>query len=149
MQTQIVEKKGGSDVRDLLSRLEAAVIAKDSEGLLRCYARDVVAFDAVSQLQYRGVDEYRAAWESGFEMSPGPMIFEPREMEMRVSGDLAVCHGMILCGGTGEDGSQQSCWFRATLSLERRDGTWVIAHEHYSVPFDMESGSGLFALAPD
>jgi PhnB protein len=103
----------------------------------------------VNQLQYRGVAEYRAAWESGFRMTSGPMIFEPREMEMRVSGDLAACHGFIRCGGTGEDGREMSSWFRATILLERRDGKWLIAHEHHSVPFEMESGAGLFALAPD
>jgi hypothetical protein len=39
-------------------------------------------------------------------------------------------------------------WVRATLGLVRRDGTWVIFHDHESSPFDPETGQALTDLAP-
>lgn len=38
---------------------------------------------------------------------------------------------------------------RLTAGLVRRDGTWKIAHEHFSAPFEMPSGKAMFHLKPD
>jgi ketosteroid isomerase-like protein len=39
-------------------------------------------------------------------------------------------------------------WVRATLCLRRIDGKWMIAHEHQSVPFDVETGKASLDLKP-
>lgn len=39
-------------------------------------------------------------------------------------------------------------WVRATLGCRRVDGTWLITHDHESVPFDPESGMAVIDLAP-
>jgi ketosteroid isomerase-like protein len=39
-------------------------------------------------------------------------------------------------------------WVRATLCLRRIDDKWMIAHEHQSVPFDVETGKASLDLKP-
>jgi ketosteroid isomerase-like protein len=46
------------------------------------------------------------------------------------------------------DGKAVDMWVRSTMGLQRRDGVWVITHEHNSVPFDAESGKASLDLAP-
>ena len=38
---------------------------------------------------------------------------------------------------------------RVTVCFRRTGGRWLIAHEHFSVPFDMESGKALMNLEPE
>jgi ketosteroid isomerase-like protein len=37
---------------------------------------------------------------------------------------------------------------RGTVGYRRTGGRWLIVHEHYSVPFDPESGKALLRLEP-
>jgi ketosteroid isomerase-like protein len=37
---------------------------------------------------------------------------------------------------------------RVTVCCRNTSGRWLIAHEHFSVPFDMESGKALLSLEP-
>jgi ketosteroid isomerase-like protein len=37
---------------------------------------------------------------------------------------------------------------RATICFRKINGEWKVVHEHYSAPFDMESGKALFDLEP-
>jgi ketosteroid isomerase-like protein len=81
-------------------------------------------------------------------MAMGDMIMRIPEMSVTVGGDVALCHYLFICGGTGEDGNEQTGWMRGTVCLRRIDGQWLITHEHYSVPFDPESMKVLTELQP-
>jgi ketosteroid isomerase-like protein len=37
---------------------------------------------------------------------------------------------------------------RVTVCLRKSGGRWAVAHEHFSAPFDPESGMALLDLAP-
>jgi ketosteroid isomerase-like protein len=37
---------------------------------------------------------------------------------------------------------------RGTIGYRKTDGTWLVVHEHWSAPFDIESGKALFDLQP-
>ena len=50
--------------------------------------------------------------------------------------------------GTLKTGARIDMWFRKTLGLQRRDGTWLITHDHGSVPFNPESGKASLGLQP-
>ena len=39
-------------------------------------------------------------------------------------------------------------WVRATVCYRKIDGTWMVTHEHNSVPFDVESGKASLDLKP-
>jgi ketosteroid isomerase-like protein len=38
---------------------------------------------------------------------------------------------------------------RVTQCLRQQNGRWLIMHEHFSMPCDMESGKALFDLQPE
>lgn len=135
------------EVRTLLDDYFNAIRASDLEAITAHYAPDVVAFDAIAELEFSGLAAYRAHWKACLDMCEH-MVFEPREPTIRVGDDLALAHCLIHCGGTGPDGTVQTGWMRSTIAARKKDGQWRIVHEHYSMPFDPVSGRILGELAP-
>lgn len=135
------------EVRDLLDSYFDAVRASDLDRIVRHYAPEVVAYDAIAQLEFSGLESYKAHWKACLEMCQHT-VFEPRQPTIAASGDLAVAHCLIRCGGTGPDGKEQTGWVRSTIAARELNGRWSIIHEHYSVPFDPMSGKILGEIEP-
>jgi ketosteroid isomerase-like protein len=81
-------------------------------------------------------------------MCPGPMIFEVHDLDIEAGDDLAFGHYLSRCGGTGADGKEQAGWFRVTVCWRKTKGRWQVTHEHFSAPFDPESGKASLDLQP-
>lgn len=75
------------------------------------------------------------------------MILKIHDLNVAVGGEIAFSHSLASCG-TVVDGQEQASWMRATVGYRRVDGRWMIVHEHWSVPFDPESGRALVELEP-
>lgn len=136
------------EIRGLLDSWLQAVKAQDVPRIMTHYAPDVLAFDAIMKLQFKGAEEYGAHWKMCMEMCPGPMTFEMHEVGVEAGRDLAFCHYICHCGGTDDKGELQSGWMRVTVCCRKAGGKWLIAHEHFSAPFDCESGKALTDLKP-
>lgn len=135
----------------VLEQLESwmtAVRDQDIDAIVAHYAPDIVAFDAVMKLQFKGVAAYRDHWQACMEMCPGPMVFELHEVMIHADGQVAFCHALNRCGGTNDKGETQVGWLRMTSGYRRIDGQWKVVHEHFSAPFEAESGKALFDLTP-
>ncbi len=76
------------------------------------------------------------------------MTFEAHDLHIEADRDIAFGSYLCFCGGPNEKGEEQSGWMRATVCLRRTEERWLIAHEHYSAPFDPESGKMLLDLEP-
>ena len=71
-----------------------------------------------------------------------------RAFHIAARDDLAFGHYLSRCGGTGPDGVEKVGWMRATVCCRKIDGRWLVVHEHFSAPFDMETSKALFDLEP-
>ena len=140
MNAETIEARAEAEVREVLNHWLKAVLASDVGAIASHYAPDILAFDAVSQLQFKGVDAYRKHWDACLSMcSHGSMIFEIHDLNVVAGNDVAFSTALTRCGGTSEDGEEKSGWMRMTTGYRRIDGKWVIVHEHFSAPFDMET----------
>ncbi|MEE1867269.1 MULTISPECIES: YybH family protein [Pseudomonas] len=138
-----------NEVRQLIERWIPAVRARDIPAILAPYTEDIVAFDAVKELQFKGKAAYRDHWQACMEHCPGDMIFEMEQLQVHASADLAFAHWLVRCGpASDESGEDKSCYMRASAGYKRIDGQWMVVHEHWSAPFDMETGAALFSLKP-
>jgi ketosteroid isomerase-like protein len=137
-----------SEVGALLDRRSEAIWRKDLDRLMSFYASDVVYFDLVPGLRYTGSVALRGRfshWFDGFEDSIGQEI---RDLKVLASGDIAVAHMLIRASGTLKNGREVGFWVRATTCCRQSNGGWLIAHEHVSLPVDLERGSAAIDLAP-
>jgi len=146
LQTTRTDEK--AEIRRLLDDWAKAARAGDLEGIMAAYTPDVVSFDAIAQLQFKGAEAYRKHWEMCVAMCSGPMTFEIHDLNIAAAGDVAFGHYLLRCGPAGEDGEEKTGWMRATVCYRKRSGRWMVVHEHFSAPFDMESGKALLGLEP-
>jgi len=140
MKTENIAAAAEADIRDMMERWRTAVLARDIDGIVSHYAPDILAFDAVSQLQFKGVDAYRKHWEACLAMCPmDATIFEIHDLNIVADHHVAFATALNRCGGTGEDGQEKTGWMRMTVCYRKTDGKWMVVHEHFSAPFDMET----------
>ncbi|HWB06048.1 MAG TPA: nuclear transport factor 2 family protein [Verrucomicrobiales bacterium] len=135
-------------VRGVIDETVRAIRARDTAALMGCYADNVCAFDLLPPLQYKSAAdlERRAGdWLSSFE---GTLEYELRDLRIVASGGCAFAHSLNHVRGRRPDGMEIDMWWRATLGLEKRDGTWLITHGHSSEPFNMETGQAEVGLKP-
>jgi uncharacterized protein (TIGR02246 family) len=127
-----------AEIRQLVKQWVKALRAKDVDGLMSHYARDIVVFDLAPPLQYRGANAYRENWQAWFSTFQDPIGYELRDLKISADKDLAFCHSFNRITGKRTDGETTDVWVRTTFCCRRLDGQWKIVHEHQSVPFYMD-----------
>lgn len=98
--------------------------------MLAHHTDDIVMFDVPLPLQFKGMEEYKKTWELFFANSPGgPGSFDLLELQIAAGETVAYCHALLkIFDSRG----------RLTMGLHKRDGEWLIAHEHHSYPVELE-----------
>ncbi|WP_037079526.1 nuclear transport factor 2 family protein [Rhizobium sp. CCGE 510] len=124
-----------------------ALSEKNAEEALSYEAEDSVEFSLAPPLVCNGKDA--AGLQAWFNTWQGPIGGEVRDARLTVGGDVAFWSGLMRMTGTKTDGTEVDLWFRQTLGLVKRDGRWLVVHQHASVPFAMDgSGRALLDLKP-
>jgi ketosteroid isomerase-like protein len=139
--SETAERAQEAELRTLLEQTSAAVRAKDAAALISRYAADVVAFDVVDPLQYRGRDEVKRRAEEWLASWRGPIRFEMRDLVFSVSAESAFCHSLNHVAGTKKDGEDLDMWWRATT-----DGRVIVGPVLLAVGFDRGSGAQRLGL---
>ena len=139
---------GEPEIRTLVDSRSEAIRTKDIDRLMSHYSPDIVYFDAVPPLQYVGSAVLRDRFRQWFESYESGIRQDARDLNIVVSGDIAVAFMLIRTGGTLKNGSEIESWVRATSCCRRSNLTWLITHEHISVPIDPASGRAATGLAP-
>lgn len=143
---QLADTNG--ELRALIDEWAVAVRAKDIETVMSHYASDVVAFDVVDPLEYKGTDMLRQRLTDWLDSFEGYMGFEISNLQVEAGDYLSFCYSINRVIGIKSDGSKiDMCW-RATLCCRKIDGRWMITHSHSSVPFDMKTGLASLDLKP-
>lgn len=143
------QDKARQEIRARIDAWVAATQKRDLAAIMTFYVPQVRAFDAIGPLAFADAETYRAHWEQCLAHMQGDMTFTITDPVIETEGDLAVCHYVATCGGTGPDGIERVGGLRATICLRRLSGTWMIVHEHFSTPFDPQTGKALCDLKPD
>ena len=137
-----------SEIRELLERRTDAQQSKDIDQLLSFYSPDIVYYDAVPPLRFAGTEEVRRNFLRWFDGYKGPISLETHDLTIVVSEDAAFANMLHLDSGErkGLAGPVSSIWVRETVCLRRSNNTWVITHEHISIPFDPMSFAKSYVL---
>ncbi|NUW46666.1 YybH family protein [Nonomuraea rhodomycinica] len=133
-----------SEIMELLEGRVDASQNKDVDRLMSFYAPDVVYYDVVPPLQFVGVEDVRRNFVRWFDEYDGPISLETHDLSVATSGDVAIAHMLHLDSGTRKNGLKSAIWVRSTVSLRRSNGTWLITHEHISVPINPENMQAWF-----
>jgi ketosteroid isomerase-like protein len=121
---------------------------RDLDGIMAIYAPDVDAYDVVPPLQFYGADAYRKDYASFLSQFKGPVRVNDPNIHIEQSGNIAFAFGLERLRGTTTDGRPVDLWVRFTDGWQRRNGQWLVVHEHVSVPVDLATGKAKLDLTP-
>ena len=127
-----------NEVREIVEGWARAVRARDIDAVLKHHASDLLMFDVVGPVRLQGLDDYRSTWiEQFFPWHGGTGRFDLVDLKVSAGADVAFATALLECAGT-EDGNKAAFTLRLTVGLEKRDGEWMVVHEHHSQPLDFD-----------
>lgn len=137
-----------SEIRELLDGRSGAMRTKDLDRLMSLYTDGIVYFDLVPPLQYAGSAALRERFSAWFDGWMGSIGMEIGDLNISTSGDFAAAHMLLRASGTRSGGIEVGYWVRVTNCFRRSSDSWLITHEHVSLPVDLERGRPVMDLVP-
>lgn len=137
-----------AQIRQQIESWTKALRAKDLDGLMSHYAQDILVFDLAPPLQYKGAVAYRKNWADWFPSFQGAVGYEIHDLSVTTGGDVAFCRSLNRITGKRTSGENTDVWVRATVGFRKIGGKWMVTHEHFSVPINMETFEGALDLKP-
>jgi ketosteroid isomerase-like protein len=135
-------------IREIIEARARAMSAGDVDGIVADLAEDIAIFDVVGPLRGDGRASARRRaqeWLGSYQEGP---TWENRDIRVASDETVAFSHSLSHVTGRLKIGALVDMWFRTTLGFERRDGRWLIVHDHGSKPFDPKTGKASLDLKP-
>ena len=122
-------------IRMLIERWADAAHTGDLDTVLADHDEDILMFDVPPPYEgVRGLDAYRATWPPFFGWQSSGASFEIVELDVTAGTDVAFATALLRCGTAEDFRVNPDNRLRLTVGLCRRDGRWVVTHEHHSFP---------------
>lgn len=119
---------------------------KDADRCVSHYADDIVQFDMMPPLEFRGKETARKNLAEWFKTFAGPIGVEITGLTIAAGTEAAFAFCLNHISGTSSNGQKNDHWVRVSIGFQKTDGKWLVTHEHVSVPFYMD---GSFRAALD
>jgi ketosteroid isomerase-like protein len=134
-QTPLTDQEAGDQLRKRLQDILNAWSVLDPDAAAKYYAKDAdLVFFEPNALQYKGWDAYYLGMKKLFANYQNMNIRLNDDASVHFKGDLAYATATWNVEGTKSDNSKEQMELRWTVILERRNGEWVVVHEHVSAP---------------
>ncbi|MEJ2409420.1 MAG: nuclear transport factor 2 family protein [Novosphingobium sp.] len=139
--TQTTLSKDEQDVLAHYDNITEALQTRDTQRAMAGYDENVMVFDIAPPLRAIGKAHSEETYDTAFAMTKGPWLCEWREMKVKViDATNAYVTGIFRQVYTVITGEQVSLTSRLTDIFEKKDGRWLVVHEHISTPVDMQTG---------
>lgn len=142
------DTRAESQVREVHQNWFDGTARKDLDELMSHIAADVVSYEHEAPLQHNGVDQVREVCKRGLDQSAGAVEWNVPDLKVLVRDDIAVAWGLNQIHAELPDGEVVESWSRGTRVFQRRDGDWMMIHQHVSFPFDPDTGEATTDLRP-
>jgi uncharacterized protein (TIGR02246 family) len=121
------------EIEQLIRRWADAVHTGELDTVLVDHGDDIVMFDVPPPHDgVRGLAEYEETWPAFFAWQATGASFEIVELDVTQSEDVAFAWALPRCGTPDELADVPDRRLRLTIGLAKRDGRWVVTHEHHS-----------------
>ncbi|HZE20090.1 MAG TPA: nuclear transport factor 2 family protein, partial [Candidatus Angelobacter sp.] len=123
-----------AQIRALIERWSKAVRDENRAGIRADHDPEILMFDVPPPFLSRGLDAYRATWETFFSSIEKPVTFEFHDVEITCGRDVAFATATGKCINIDANGRLEPLEFRLTIGLRKIGGKWRVMHEHHSLP---------------
>ncbi|MBH0160516.1 YybH family protein [Fictibacillus sp. 26RED30] len=142
---------GISKVQDVLENYKSAVYEKDVDQFLSTYAADVHIYDCWGNWECKGISSWRenvVMWFNSLSEDGNLLKVDINEVTIEENTSVAFVHCAVSFVAYSEQSGEKlrQMTNRFTFGLKKINESWVITHEHSSLPIDMNTGKGIFNL---
>ncbi|PJK16175.1 DUF4440 domain-containing protein [Chryseomicrobium excrementi] len=137
------------EVSQVLENYAAAVYELDVEKFLAAYHEDIHLYDCWGRWELQGLPAWResvAEWFSGIREDNNVVNVTFDDVVITEDANTAFIHCAVTFTGYEAGGSEplRQMTNRFTFGLKKSEESWQIAHEHSSLPIDLETGNALY-----
>ena len=142
---------GITKVQDVLENYKSAVYEKDVEKFLSTYAEDVHIYDCWGNWESKGISLWKESvteWFNGLNGDGYLLKVDFNDASIQENTNIAFVHCAVTFAAFKDntEDTQRKMTNRFTFGLKKTNDSWLITHEHSSLPIDMQSGKGIFNL---
>lgn len=139
-----------AEIAALEHHLISSIRTKDLDGVMSVYVPDdsLFVFDVIPPRQYVGASAYREDWKGVLASFNGSINAEISDLKITASNNLGFGHSIQHMTGTDRSGKNVDWTFRVTDCYRKINGKWLIVHEHYSVPVDLQTAKADLTSKP-
>lgn len=137
-----------TEVDALIDQWAAALRTCDVPRIMAFYTEPLTVYDAIGQLRFKSIQAYSEHWDYCMQYCVPPMTFDLSERSVTAEGKTAFASFLIHSGAQDKEGNHHTMWMRGTGCYRKIGGVWKIVHEHFSTPFNPETGSAIFDARP-
>ncbi|MDW0115925.1 nuclear transport factor 2 family protein [Sporosarcina thermotolerans] len=143
--------EGFFKVQDILENYKTAVYEKDVEKFLSMYDREMHIYDCWGNWESKGISSWKqnvTEWFNGLSEDGVLLKVDFNDIVVEEDSYIAFVHCAITYAAHQEESGEKlrQMTNRFTFGLKKVNESWVIAHEHSSLPINMETGKGIFNL---
>lgn len=142
---------GISSVQDVLENYKSAVYEKDVDQFLSTYAPDVHIYDCWGNWECKGISSWRenvVMWFNSLSEDANLLKVDFNDVTIEENKSVAFVHCAVSFVAYSEQSGEKlrQMTNRFTFGFKKVNESWLIAHEHSSLPIDMHTGKGIFNL---
>jgi ketosteroid isomerase-like protein len=139
-----------AEIAALENHLMSSVRAKDLDGVMSVYVpdRSLFVFDVIPPRQYVGAAAYREDWKGVLASFNGPITAKINDLKITSGNNLGFGHSIQHFSGTDRSGKKVDWTLRVTDCYRKINGKWLIVHEHYSVPVNLQTAKADLTSKP-
>jgi ketosteroid isomerase-like protein len=142
---------GISKVQDVLENYKSAVYEKDAEKFLSAYAADVHIYDCWGNWECKDISSWREnvmMWFNNLREEGNLLKVDFNDLTIEENTNVAFVHCAVSYVAYSEESGEKlrQMTNRFTFGLKNVNESWLITHEHSSLPIDMQTGKGMFNL---
>lgn len=136
-------------VQDVLDTYKSAIYEQDADKFLTIYNPDIHIFDSWNHWESKGIAAWKenvAEWFNGLGNENILLEVDFNDVVITEDEKAAFVHCAITFAARDEDSGEtlREMTNRFTFGLKKDSDSWSIAHEHSSLPIDMDTGKGIF-----
>jgi ketosteroid isomerase-like protein len=140
--------EGFFEVQDVLKNYQTAVYEKDVEKFLSMYAPEIQIYDCWENWESKGISSWKenvVQWFNGLSEDGVLLKVDFNDVVVEENSHLAFIHCAVTFAAHQEESGERlrQMTNRFTFGLKKVNESWVIIHEHSSLPINMETGKGI------
>ncbi|MHA3893304.1 YybH family protein [Acinetobacter sp. GXMZU3951] len=132
------DKESAHAVLSMLKQWDAAVERMDIQALADLCMEDVSLIDVSTHLT--GIQAYKQLWNRYLPIISGNIRVYREAIKLIAQPELAVLHCFSKVDQIDAIPNLEVFWCRTTICFQKVGDSWKVAHQHISMPIQLETG---------